>query len=90
MPIIKKTLKWVLIGNIVEVNKMKLYLNRYGIPIGVTYLSINNNLWSPLSHQQINNKLSVVTKYEQQVVKYISDTAGLNVKMPDLTKVCIN
>ncbi|CAG2116242.1 unnamed protein product [Medioppia subpectinata] len=52
---------------------------KYGTALGVTYLSVEQRLWSELSHKQIKDKLAVVSAYGQKAEKFVVRQTGVDV-----------
>ncbi|XP_054168245.1 uncharacterized protein LOC128965565 [Oppia nitens] len=52
---------------------------KYGTAVGITYLTIEQRLWSQLSEKQINDKLSVVSKCGQQMSSLVTQKTGFDV-----------
>ncbi|CAG2179091.1 unnamed protein product [Oppiella nova] len=53
---------------------------KLGTALGVTYLTVEQRLWSQLSHKDIDAKLVIVTKYGQQVQTFVTQKTGVDVK----------
>ena len=52
-------------------------IDRLGTALGVTYLSVEQRLWSQLSHNEIQQKLNGFKNCNQKAITFVTEKTGL-------------